>query len=74
MTVEQIKATLIARALHRMANASANLQIVAAVANRELALGGWKSDHEEHAAFWHTQYFDADKALDALLEPLPTSL
>lgn len=72
MSPESLKATLIARALHRMANASANLQIVAAIASYELTwYGNWKRDHDEDAKSWQAKYDKAAADLDSLLEPTP---
>lgn len=72
MSPESRKATLIAKALHQMANASANLQIVAAMANGDVArFDGWRFDYTEDASRWQVQYDKAAADLDALLEPTP---
>lgn len=75
MSPEALKATMIAKALHQMANASANLQIVAAQLNNSDASRKGFDVHElqDTARLWQYRYDDAEKLLDQLLEPIPES-
>lgn len=71
MSPEAIKATLIAKALHQMANASANLQITAAEMQLDVLKGGHRTDLDESAAFFRRRYETAEATLDSLLDPIP---
>lgn len=67
MSPEALKATLIAKALHQMANASANLQVNAA---RMMAYPQQAHEYERSNADWQGRYEEAIDSLNDLLDPL----